>query len=204
LLTPQRRRPDFRRPRVEPAGARGGDRLGRLRSQLPVPHAVQHPLHGHDDVRGRRGESRPVGFIYLVRIDTRATQHSVGVGELNGQPGHRVGGQLGHEVPAAGLPTLELWVVMGAVQGPGRALSRPEKVYSPYRAGEGDRDAGIYRPLRLATVDHAQFQSYSALRGLLTFVRCRVDEEHVADHNAHRLESKSCKHRAPSLLPCRG
>ena len=68
---------------------------------------------------GCRGEPGLVGLGNLIGIDARAGQHSGRIGKLSGQPGHRVGRQLGDEVPASGLPAVELRVVMG-----GTSMSR--------------------------------------------------------------------------------
>ena len=92
---------------------------------------------------------------------------------------------------------------MGPVQRPGRALRRPEEVHPPHWAGEGDRDAGVNRPLGLSPVDDTEFQPDSPFRGFLTGIRGRVDEIHVPDDYTQGFESKRCQHRAPSLLPPR-
>ena len=75
----------------EPAGAGGGNRLGRRRSQFTVPHAVEHPLHRGDDLRGCRGESGLIGFGDLIGFDAGPGQHGARVGQFAGQPGQRVG-----------------------------------------------------------------------------------------------------------------
>ena len=104
----------------------------------------------------------------------------------------------------AGLPPVELGVVMGPIQRPGRALCGPEKVHPPHGARESDRDAGVDRSLRLGPVDQAEFQSDSPLGGFLTLVRCRVDEVHVSDDDAHGFEPERCEHRVPFLVLIRG
>jgi len=104
-------------------------------------------------------------------------------------------------VPAPGFPTVETGVVMGSVQRPGRTLCGSEDVHPPYRAGEGDWDAGVDRPLGLGPVDEAQFQSDSPFWGFLTGERDRVDELHVPDDYTQGFESERCKHRVPFLVP---
>src|SRR6201999_1182515 len=100
----------------EPPSASGRDGLSGFRGQLAAAYAVEHPLHRGDNVRGSCGQPGLVCFADLIRVDAGASQHGCRVGELTGQPGHRVCRQLGDEVPAARLPTVETWVVMGAIQ----------------------------------------------------------------------------------------
>ena len=75
----------------EPPGAGGSNRLSGGRGQFPVPHAVEHPFHDGDNLRGCRGESGLVGFGDFICIDACPGQHGGSVGQLIGQPGQRVG-----------------------------------------------------------------------------------------------------------------
>lgn len=75
----------------KPAGASGGNRFGGSRGQFPVPHAVEHPFHYGDNLRGCPSESGLIGFGELIGIDARSCQHGGRVGQLIGEPGQRVG-----------------------------------------------------------------------------------------------------------------
>jgi hypothetical protein len=76
--------------KLEPAGAGSSNRLGGGRGQFAVAHAIEHPFHCGDNLRGCRGESGLIGCGDLVRVDARPGQHDGRVGQLIGQPGQRV------------------------------------------------------------------------------------------------------------------
>jgi hypothetical protein len=65
-------RSDWKNPagsKSEPAGAGGSNRLGESRGQFPVPHAVEHPFHYGDNLRGCRGKPSLIGFGDFIGID---------------------------------------------------------------------------------------------------------------------------------------
>jgi hypothetical protein len=66
----------------EPAGAGGGNCLGGGRGQFPVPHAVEHPFHYGDNLRGGCSEPGLIGLGDLIGTDACPGQHGGRIGQL--------------------------------------------------------------------------------------------------------------------------